>query len=403
MKIIDFFSQNESFEDKRAVIGVVGLSAVGNGGSVIQPMFVGGMIDTLGLSPALAGYVVASEMTAFAICSLLLFSRIHLFNRRAVAIIGGVLFVGANIISMFVDSFLPMCTARAIAGVGASLSMAVYLTTVAAMEKPERVFAFVQATAIGYSGVFLLIAPWILSNWGLKGAFIFLTASGLCAMTAISWIPKRRIKITETSFEQGAASAKILFANLTAIFTLLCFLIMYIGHGAIWPFQERLGVMHGFDKESIGKALGTSMLIWGVLGSGISMIQGLRFRNLLPLTASFALSILAAVILIFGTSYILYSVASALVAFSWFYGLPYLKGIMAAIDRDGRVLVAAGVVFPIGLALGPVMAANVIQHGGVISVAWLGVICYTLCLVLIIIPAVRVDREIAKLKPNTNP
>lgn len=402
MSIKALFTHNESFDDKRAVCGVIGLSAIGNGGSVIQPMVVGGMIDTLGFSPSLAGYVIAAEMSAFAICSLLLFSRIHMFNRRIVAVIGGLTFIGANLASIFVESFFLMCTARALAGIGASLAMAVYWTTVAAMEKPERIFAFVQATAISYSGLFLFISPWILSNWGLPGAFMFLAASGLCAMIVVKWVPTRRVLTAASGEKSKPMSTRMLFVNSTAVLTLLCFLAMYVGHGAIWPFQERLGVFHGFDKDSIGKALGSSMLIWGVLGSGISMVQGLKFKNLFPLIVSFSLSILAALLLIFGTSYVLYSMASALVAFSWFYGLPYLKGIMAAIDREGRVLVAAGVVFPIGLALGPVMAASVVQHGGVVSVAWLGVFCYVVCLALIIVPAARVDGHLARKASSIN-
>jgi predicted MFS family arabinose efflux permease len=190
-------------------------------------------------------------------------------------------------------------------------------------------------------------------------------------------------------------STKELLVNSTAVLVLLCFLTMYMGHGAIWPYQERMGVFHGFDKNAIGQALGTSMLVWGVLGSGISIIQGLKFKNSMPLILSFVMSIVAAVMLIYGTTYSAYVVASSLVAFSWFYGLPYLKGIMAAIDRDGRVLVAGGVVFPIGLALGPTMAASVVQYSGVVGVAWLGAFCYLICLILIVGPAAKVDKRMS--------
>jgi len=366
-------------------------------------MLVGGMVDTLGFSPSMAGYVVAAEMSAFALCSLLLFARIHMFNRRMVAAIGGLTFIGANLVSIFADSFVLLCMARAVAGIGSSLAIAVYYTTVAAMRKPEQVFAFVQATSISYSGLFLLIAPWILSNWGLPGAFIFLAVSASCAMAVVKWIPRRRVEVAGVGGPKNQMSAKMLFANLTAVLTLLCFMVMYVGHGAIWPYQERLGVLHGFDQESIGKALGFSMLIWGVLGSGLSMIQGLKLKSLLPLVLSFLLSILAAILLIVGKSYGVYSAASALVAFSWFYGLPYLKGIMAAIDRDGRVLVAGGVMFPIGLALGPMLAASVVNHGGVVSVAWLGVFCYCLCLALIIVPAAKVDGYLRSKASDTVP
>jgi hypothetical protein len=172
--------------------------------------------------------------------------------------------------------------------------------------------------------------------------------------------------------------------------------MMYVGHGAIWPYQERLGVAHGFSKTQIGNALGYSMLIWGVLGSGIALIQGTRFRNTLPLTLSFAVSIMAAGMLAYGTSYLTYSIASSLVAFSWFYGLPYLKGIMATLDKEGRILIAAGVVFPIGSAIGPILAATAVKHSDITGVAWVGALCYLACLALVIRPALKADASTTK-------
>jgi predicted MFS family arabinose efflux permease len=401
MNIMRFISDKASRENWRAVTSVLGLSAVGNGASVIQPMLVGGMIDNLHLSPSQAGYVVATEMATFALCSLLLSTYIHRIDRRLLAYIAVSVFVIANGLSIHATDMVTMCALRAMAGAAESMSMAAYWTTVAAMARPATIFAFVQATAIAYSGTFLLISPWILENFGLPGAFMFLMASGMCAALVIPWVPRWKSDASPSSRNIKFVPTRDLFKQSAAVLTLLCFMMMYIGHGAIWPYQERLGVAHGFSKEQIGNALGYSMLIWGVLGSVVALVQGTRFKNTVPLLFSFALSIVAAAMLAYGTTYLAYFIASALVAFSWFYGLPYLKGIMASLDTEGRILVAAGVVFPVGSAIGPILAATAVEKVDVTGVAWLGAFCYVICLTLIVRPARMADASQAAISKES--
>jgi hypothetical protein len=165
-------------------------------------------------------------------------------------------------------------------------------------------------------------------------------------------------------------------------------LLLYTGHGAIWAYQERIGVAAGLNEHAVGKWLGLSMLVWGVGGSLLARFMSLSIGRMWPQAISLGTSCLAALFLVYGSSPAAFASSCGLIAFSWFYGLPYQMGLLAARDPKGRAALAGVMMSTGGMALGPAMAALLLVG----RVHWpIGVfagICYLLALA-IAVPAAR--------------
>jgi hypothetical protein len=67
-----------------------------------------------------------------------------------------------------------------------------------------------------------------------------------------------------------------------------------------------------------------------------------------------------------------YLVAVSIYNLAWNFTHPYLLGAMASFDRHGRVVVYAVAMQMLGLAVGPSLAASVIQEGIYMNVNLLG-------------------------------
>ena len=55
----------------------------------------------------------------------------------------------------------------------------------------------------------------------------------------------------------------------------------------------------------------------------------------------------------------------------YFFAIPYLFGLAAALDKQGRLAAAAGSVYLLGFGVGPACAGNVIEAFGYRGLGWI--------------------------------
>ena len=108
---------------------------------------------------------------------------------------------------------------------------------------------------------------------------------------------------------------------------------------------------------------------------------------------SLGVSIVAALALVFTDSSLGFGIASTLIALSWFYGLPYQMGLMAAYDPRGRANIAGSLMTTSGAAAGPAMAAILLGYGGYRVIGVFAGLCYVVALALVLPAALRLDRR----------
>jgi hypothetical protein len=136
-----------------------------------------------------------------------------------------------------------------------------------------------------------------------------------------------------------------------------------------------------------------SMLVWGVLGSLIAQFAGLALGRVWPQILSLGLSIVAALWLVLSETPTGFTIACALIALTWFYGLPYQMGLLAQFDRHGRANLLGSMATTGGATAGPALAALLIGGGGHLAIGLLAGVCYALALLCVLPPALLLTRQ----------
>ncbi|MBS0420619.1 MAG: hypothetical protein JSR66_23120 [Proteobacteria bacterium] len=368
-------------DSARALLTMVAFSLVGNTVLAVQPMVVGGLVDYLHFSQREAGLVASAELTGFSLAGMALLTFVHRVDRRVLAYVGIAIVVTADLIACAVKTFPLMFAVRMLAGAGSAIAYAIFPVLAASSSRPERVFGLVNATSIGYAGAFVWVAPKLMELGQLPGIFLSMGAIALLVSPTILWTP--------ASLPAAAGREPVGRLNISVVLLLAATLCLYVGHGGIWAYQERIGIAAGIPKQRIGSLLGSSMLIWGVAGSLLATWLGLAWGRVRPQILALVLSVFAAILLVVGADPLTYGLACALIAFSWFFGLPYLSGWLAALDPQGRANIACVLVSTLGSALGPALAAALLGgQSGYAAIAVVAGACYLSCLVLVIIVAI---------------
>jgi predicted MFS family arabinose efflux permease len=124
----------------------------------------------------------------------------------------------------------------------------------------------------------------------------------------------------------------------------------------------------------------------------------MRLGRIWPQTLSLGISIIAALLLVFGTTPAIFAFACGLIALSWFYGLPYQMGLLAEYDRRGRLNMIGTTMTTSGCALGPAIAAVLVGSVGHWTVGVLAGACYLAGLILVLPAAIELARGSPALK-----
>jgi predicted MFS family arabinose efflux permease len=373
----------------KPLIATNGLSVAGNGCMAVQPIVVGALVDRLQFTESQAGLVAAVEMAGVGVGLLLLFTFAHRVPARVLAGVGLAMIVLANLAACLVHTFDLMLLVQLLVGFGSATVFSVYLAVGASQERPEHLFAIVNAVSIAYSGLFLPVAPGILTAWQLPGIFLTLAAIAAAAAFLIPWLPAVCAPRASLAVEREPMSAKF-HGRVVSILCMM--LLLYTGHGAVWAYQERIGVALGMGPQRVGQWLGASMLFWGVAGSVLASWLDLRIGRLWPQILSLGASVIAALLLVSAATPALFALACGLIAFSWFYGLPYQMGLLAQYDPRGRLNIVGCAMSTGGAALGPALAATLVGSTGHWAIGVLAGLCYLIGLLLVLPPSLEQSR-----------
>ena len=340
----------------KSFVGVILLSAVANLGQAVAPLIVGGAIDFLGLSPVKAAQLISVELGGFAVGSLLCSTRIHVWNRRVVCILGAAAVVIGNGLSCLSGGYGVLLLFRLTAGVGSALANSGFSATAASSKNPDRMFGLVNASSIAGSGVMIWFGSMLMARWHLIGVFATMSILATLFAPGALMIPARPASLGVTHPDTSHGQYIDIPARHQRFGVGLCLsmlFLVFVGQGAIWTFQERIGAASGMDAATIGFWIGVARLT----GAGASVLAGLgtALGRMWPQVISFAGAILAVKLLGLQNE-IAFAVGTILLTTAWFWGLAYQLGLVSRFDRLGRANVASDMVTTAGLAGGPLVA-----------------------------------------------
>jgi predicted MFS family arabinose efflux permease len=362
------------------LLGAVAATGIGVLSADTMPLLVGALMDDLSLSEARAGPLGSVELAAGALVSISVAHWVGRISRRTLALAGAVLVIAGCLISAAVQGYAALTAARLGVGLGSGAILAAGNAAVAACRDPDRLYA--RMSVIGGLAIALVIGllPLALRPWGYAGGFLVVGLLALACTPLVLWLPPNPPADVEEDPER-------LPRKLLASCVMLAVLLESISGNALWVFSERIGLRAGLELEQVAIVLGVTTVI-GLLGAVLATLLGTRVGRTLPLSLGLGIGALAKWAMVAWQLPLSFITTNVILAIAWFFALPYMLGMTAALDRLGRWSAVAIGAMSCGAALGPGLAGLLIGPTSYAQLTWF---CpgLTVCALVLLIPVAR--------------
>ncbi|MEH6581245.1 MAG: MFS transporter [Halioglobus sp.] len=330
-----------------------GMGAMGALVFLALPLLIGLFIDERGFSEQQAGLIASAYFATYFIASASAFLWIdHVRPGRSGAVACLCIAMGPYLATL-VTSPMGLASSLALAGVGGGMLFSLATSIISRRAQADRDFGWLLATQQLLAALFLFAS----TDWNL--ATTLLCVSGLSllllpGMTALSGYEH----VPASPPGKNDLSAK----SSPAWLALLALMINFMALSALWAFVDRIGSHSGLDSEQLGSALSLSMLA-GLAGA--LLVTGLadRLGRQAPLWLSAIAFLSVCVGYRLDMNWTLFLTVTALLSFSWNFGLAYQMGVVATLDGDGRFSALIPAAQGAGAMLGPVMGGMLAMGG----------------------------------------
>lgn len=346
-------------ESAAVVFGVIAAQIIGGLFAQMSPFVVAGMMDGLGLSERDAGIVAAVELLFLAVTAITVAPVLPWLPNRLVCLFAVGLTLLAQAASFFVEQWLGLVALRGLSGIGEGALYALSLSVVAYhFRNPERVFGYLQVVwALGSIPLFI-VAGEVTAAFAHRGIIALLCALTLVLAPLLLLVPN----CPPLQRRKAGRDSGTLVPLQGALLLMAIFLYVAVS-AALYAFSAPIGARAGLDTAAVGYTLTLASLV-GFVGAGASTVLNLRWGRVIPIAASFIGYVLVALALCLWQNATAFAVALVGSVVLYYFSMPYLFGLTAAIDRAGRWAAAAGSAYLLGFAAGPLAGGAVIAAAG---------------------------------------
>jgi predicted MFS family arabinose efflux permease len=350
------------------VAGVFAGSGVGYLGIAGAPVVVASLIEA-GLGTQQAGDLGTIELTTLALTSTFVIPFVTRLSHRRLMICGTLIAVVGLAMSMASEGFASMALGRVLTGGGSGLAISGANAAVAARGDAERVFALIWTAGGAVTAAVTFGLPFVAADGNYPMAFGALLVLCLVALPLMRWVPHSRdagietIESAEASSgtatnEPVAPSGSIFTPN--AVLALAGIFIYTVAEAALWSFGYYLPVEAGVPEELVGGILSSTVLM-GLAGGALAALLGSSRGRLWPIVIGSLVSVAGRWLYIYSSTTEMVFLAGLLWGLGYYFVTPYQVGLLATIDRSGRLAVAAGGATNLGFALGPGLAGRALE------------------------------------------
>ena len=351
--------QSQNKDPLMFITAAIAAQVIGGLVTQMSPLVVGGVKIGMDLTEQQAGYVVFAEFMVLSVTAITIAPFLSRFSYRSLCFSAAAVAIGAQILSIFLLNLNPFVAARCIAGIGEGMVYAASLAAVAShSSNPDKLYSYIQITW-AISSIFLFaIGGNLIEMYGHQGIYGMIVIISMLLVVFLYWLPK------ENKAKQIIADTDVHGTRpIMGIMTLAGIFLYLVPSAAIYTFTAPLGERSGLNTIQIGYAL-TAGSIVGVAGAGLAAWLNVRIGRLIPITIfCVAISILD-IILCINTHHVVYVITLMLISVLFYFSVPYLFGLAAALDEQGRWAAAAGSAYLLGFAGGPAFAGTMIENYG---------------------------------------
>ncbi|NNJ15116.1 MFS transporter [Pseudomonas putida CSV86] len=330
------------------------------------------------LSPSRIGDLFSAELGAMSLATLPAFWWLKHADWRRVALLAGLAFISANLLSIYAIDYSTLLALRFCSALAGGSLMIVCLSSAASTSNPSRVYGLWVMGQLVVGAIGLSVLPRLFGHYGLAACYLSL------AILMALFLPLARC------FPQGAPAAPTgpdaaPSANKGKIVLgILGILTFYISLSGVWTFIGAIGAAAGIGAEISGEVLAIATLM-GIVGAGCASLIGERLPRGLLLLAGYGLMVGSVLLLLGQPALARLALAALVFKFTWTFILPLVLACLADLDRSGRLMNASNLVIGAGLAIGPAIAGRLIESSGSYQPLLIGAAVLTFTSLLLIL------------------
>lgn len=311
-----------------------------------------------GLDPAQIGTYFTVELGAFSFATIPSYYWLGRLNARVVAVAALAVFCAGNLVTaLWMPDYPLFLGLRAIAAVGGGTLMVLCMTSAGESENRDRVYGLWVVGQLVAGTVGLAVLPRLFDHFGLPAFYVLLAALGALASPLCRGFDGDLGMRGKSAGVAGAATPRWLAA------LVICgMLAFYLSIGGIWTFVSGAAEAAGISAAATGTVLAVATTM-GIVGAGLASWLGGRVsrRGMVILGYAILAASLALLAAVQGAG--AYVIALCGFKFAWTFVLPFILAIVATHDATGRLVASLTLVIGVGLAVGPLIAGNMLNMG----------------------------------------
>ena len=366
--------KSEALNPVFIMAGATAAQLIGGLSAQMSPLVIDGLMKGLSLSERDAGFILTVELVTLAVSAIAIAPVLPRLSTRRVSLFAVTLTLIAQGASVVSTSWASLVLLRGIGGIGEGVLWAISLFIVASRSNnPDKDYGyFTVVWALGSIALFAVGAE-VTAAFAHRGILALIAFVDLALVPLLFFTPG-----TNVSRSDGAASNTTVHSSLPGLMTLAAIGLFLTAGAAVYAFSTPLGERAGLDARAVAYTL-TMASAFGLVGAGAATVLNVRLGRVLPISAFCMGFVFAVLTLCLWRDPMAYVVALVVSIIIYNFSTPYLFGLAAALDRTGRWAAAAGAVYLLGFAAGPLLAGTVIATAGY---AGLATICVAITIVV---------------------
>lgn len=340
--------------ERRSVVALVAIAAIVPSLLLMAPAVATQLAIELQLGPAQIGKLFSVELGAMSLASLPAWYWLPRLDWRRAALGGALVFIVANLVSALTVDFGQLLMLRAISGLAGGSLMVLCMSSASTTAEPDRVYGFWVVGQLLSGTLGLALLPALFERFGLGAFFIALALIMSACVPFSRWLPAGKTQVEHSS---GSRSLSLL-----ALCGIAAVLLFYTSLNGVWTFAGALGKDAGIAGETSSWIL-TVASMFGVAGAFSATLLGRRFGRSAPMFGGYALMIGCILLLLGSPTSLRFGLAALGFKYAWTFVVPFMMASLAGIDSTGRLMSLINLVIGGGLALGPLLAGQLIEAG----------------------------------------
>jgi len=364
-------------DQPRSIFGLICLLVMGPMFFLLMPLYIGALVDHLGLSNSQAGLMASLELLGTCVAAVVAMFWIRRLSWRVVALASAIVLVSGNVLSLlFVADLQLLVGLRLLTGFASGCLVSLACAGLGDTRMPDRNFAFGVVGQLAISGALFIMLPSVIVVQGVAGIFGCFALCGVVAIIGAILLPVSGVKHEATGTLRSPGAWKPLWALAGGA-------AFFVANTAVWAYIERIGVASGLAGDFIGTMLGVGVFA-SILGPLLAAWSGDRINRFWVMLAALIGEIACLAFLRVGMDGTTFAAIVLLYQFFWNLWIPYQMSVVAAVDTTGRFSVLIPLFQAAGIALGPALAAIYLETAGYVAVNVIGVGFAVLALLLFV-------------------